>query len=207
MNSYGNDVFILALQCPIGLLVERKRDMVYGGRSVGVIGVMGLISHVVHDGGCQRSHYYSIGSTASQDTITRYHYFYSAMQITHICKIFVDAVASMLERKAGMGRQTDAVELEFLLILGKNIERFMKALEIKTFGTDQLTIQFHQTLFFVIAPFCQIAEEEADQPMAKSSSRTRARVLYNQCKEEEMGSSLRSLDIKRKCPIELLAMG
>ncbi|KAF3328250.1 carboxy-lyase [Carex littledalei] len=78
-------------------LVERGIDLVYGG---GSIGLMGLVSHAVHDGGR-----HVIGSVRFQlmiDVAT------SVLQVTGEPVGEVKAVSGMHERKAEMARYADA---------------------------------------------------------------------------------------------------
>ncbi|CAN6834943.1 unnamed protein product [Brassica oleracea] len=71
-------------------LVERKIDLVYGGGSVGL---MGLISHAVHDGGRH---------------VLGYLYLSLFLRITGESIGDVITVSTMHQRKAEMGRQADA---------------------------------------------------------------------------------------------------
>ncbi|XP_072995741.1 probable cytokinin riboside 5'-monophosphate phosphoribohydrolase LOGL1 isoform X2 [Typha latifolia] len=72
-------------------LVSRKIDLVYGGGSVGL---MGLISQTVHDGGC---HVLGVIPTALMP-----------LEISGESVGEVKAVSDMHERKAEMARQADA---------------------------------------------------------------------------------------------------
>ncbi|XP_072966566.1 probable cytokinin riboside 5'-monophosphate phosphoribohydrolase LOGL1 [Typha angustifolia] len=72
-------------------LVRRKIDLVYGGGSVGL---MGLISQTVHDGGC---HVLGVIPTALMP-----------LEISGESVGEVKAVSDMHERKAEMARQADA---------------------------------------------------------------------------------------------------
>ncbi|XP_072995740.1 probable cytokinin riboside 5'-monophosphate phosphoribohydrolase LOGL1 isoform X1 [Typha latifolia] len=81
-------------------LVSRKIDLVYGGGSVGL---MGLISQTVHDGGC---HVLGVIPTALMP-----------LEISGESVGEVKAVSDMHERKAEMARQADA----FIALPGKFI--------------------------------------------------------------------------------------